>query len=71
VVPETISVVVVEMVLRFPEDGLRLESSAKAMAALPAQAFAITLSESVIGDMIECVQNGDGIRLSLGNNPVS
>jgi RNA polymerase II elongation factor ELL len=59
------------MVLKISEAGLQLESSAKSMAALPMQAFAITLSDSVIEDMIECVQNGQDIKLSLGNNPVS
>ena len=41
------------------------------MAALPVQAFALTLSSSVIEDMIQSVQNGEGVKLSLGNNPVS
>lgn len=59
------------MVLRIPETGLQLESSAKAADTLPLQAFAITLSDNVIEDLIQCVQNGDDIRLSLGNVPVS
>lgn len=59
------------MVLRIPETGLQLESSAKAADTLPLQAFAITLSDSVIEDLIQCVQNGDDVRLSLGNVPVS
>ncbi|KAK0657550.1 hypothetical protein B0T16DRAFT_62770 [Cercophora newfieldiana] len=57
------------MVVNVPDGGLALESSAKAMAGLPMQAFAITLSDSVIEDMIECVQSGQGIQLSLGGNP--
>ncbi len=59
------------MVLSVPDAGLLLESSAKAMAGLPMPAFAITLSDSVIEDMIACVQNGQDIQLSLGSNPVS
>jgi RNA polymerase II elongation factor ELL len=58
------------MVFNVPDSGLALESSAKAMAGLPMQAFAITLSDSVIENMIECVQNGQGIQLSLGSSPV-
>ncbi|KAK0731431.1 hypothetical protein B0H67DRAFT_549197 [Lasiosphaeris hirsuta] len=57
------------MVLNIPDSGLLLESSAKTMAGLPMQAFAITLSDSVIENMIECVQNGQDIQLSLGNTP--
>ncbi|KAL2137915.1 hypothetical protein VTI28DRAFT_3284 [Corynascus sepedonium] len=57
------------MVLNFPESGVVIESSAKDTAALPAQAFAITLSDSVIEDMILCVQNGGDIQLALGSNP--
>ncbi|KAK0631797.1 hypothetical protein B0T14DRAFT_11552 [Immersiella caudata] len=57
------------MVVNVPDSGLALESSAKAMAGLPMQAFAITLSDSVIEDMIECVQNGQDIQLSLGSSP--
>ena len=41
------------------------------MVGLPAQAFAISLSDSAIEDMIKRVQNGEGIQLSLGENPVS
>lgn len=59
------------MVFNVPDGGLSLDSSARAMAGLPAQAFGITLSNSVIEDMIACVQNGGDIELSLGSNPVS
>jgi hypothetical protein len=59
------------MGLNIPESGILLESSASAMAGLPAQAFAITLSGSAIEDMIACVQNGGDIQLALGSNPVS
>lgn len=62
----------VKMVLNFPESGVVIESSAiKDMAEFPTQAFAITLSDSVIEDMIFCVQNGGDIQLALGSNPVS
>lgn len=59
------------MVVNIPDNGLVLESSAKAIAGLPTQAFAISLSDSVIEDMIECFNNGQGLQLSLGSNPVS
>lgn len=58
------------MVLRIPEAGLQLESSAKSADILPLQAFAITLSDSLIEDLIQCSQNGEDIKLSLGNVPV-
>ncbi|KAM7206778.1 hypothetical protein V8F33_000421 [Rhypophila sp. PSN 637] len=57
------------MVVNIPDNGLLLESSAKAMVGLPTQAFAITLSDSMIEDMIKCVQDGGDLQLSLGNNP--
>lgn len=57
--------------LKVPESGLQLEGSTGKDASLPPQAFAVTLSDNVIEDMIKCVQNGDGIQLSLGANPVS
>ena len=59
------------MVFNIPESGLALESSARAMAGLPTQAFAITLSDSVIENMIQCVRGGQDIQLSLGSSPVS
>lgn len=58
--------------LRIPDSGLLLEGSgSKSAASLPAQAFAITLSDNVIEDMIKCVQSGEDIQLSLGSSPVS
>ncbi|KAK3336944.1 hypothetical protein B0T19DRAFT_396632 [Cercophora scortea] len=57
------------MMLKMPDNGLILESSAKAMAGLPTLAFGITLSDRDIEDMIACVQNGQDIQLSLGGNP--
>lgn len=58
-------------ILAVPESGLQLESSTKSSNFLPLQAFNIALNDSVIEDMIKCVQNGDQIELALGNNPVS
>ncbi|CCT62713.1 uncharacterized protein FFUJ_00705 [Fusarium fujikuroi IMI 58289] len=55
--------------LKVPESGLQLEGSTGKDASLPSQAFAVTLSDNVIEDMIKCVQNGDGIQLALGANP--
>ncbi|RGP70318.1 hypothetical protein FLONG3_7496 [Fusarium longipes] len=55
--------------LKVPESGLQLEGSTGKDASLPTQAFALTLSDVLIEDMIKCVQNGDGIQLSLGTNP--
>jgi len=61
----------VKMVLKVPDAGLALECSVKAMAALPSQAFAVTLNDKLLEDMIACVQNGQEIQLSLGDAPVS
>ncbi|CEI64603.1 hypothetical protein FVEN_g11629 [Fusarium venenatum] len=55
--------------LKVPESGLQLEGSTGKDASLPSQAFALTLSDVLIEDMIKCVQNGDGVQLSLGANP--
>ncbi|KAH8682185.1 hypothetical protein BX600DRAFT_505796 [Xylariales sp. PMI_506] len=55
-------------ILGVPENGLLLECS-ESNDYLPAQAFGITLNDSVIEDMIRCVQNGQEIELFLGNNP--
>lgn len=55
--------------LTIPDAGLHLESSAKMANALPLQAFGITLSDSMIEDMIRCVQDGEEIELVLGSEP--
>ncbi|KAM0335348.1 hypothetical protein ACHAQA_000393 [Verticillium albo-atrum] len=55
--------------LKVPDAGLQLEGSADASVGVPLQAFALNLSDSVIEDMIRCVQNGEDIQLSLGNSP--
>lgn len=57
--------------LRVPDTGLQLESSGTPGPAAPNQAFALTLSNNVIEDMIKCVQNDGEIHLSLGSAPVS
>ena len=57
--------------LRVPGDGLLLSGSPGESESFPSQAFAITLSDDVIGDLVRCAQNGDGIELSLGSSPVS
>lgn len=59
------------MVLSVPDTGLHLESSAKSADTLPLQAFALTLNDNVIEDLIQRVQNGGDVKLSLGNVPVS
>ncbi|KAI1334379.1 hypothetical protein F5Y15DRAFT_291413 [Xylariaceae sp. FL0016] len=56
-------------VLAVPDAGLQLDSSARSADFLPMQAFGITLDDSVIEDMIKCVQKGQDIELTLGNNP--
>jgi RNA polymerase II elongation factor ELL len=58
------------MALNMPET-LVLSSSADMMSGLPQQAFALTLSDNIIEDMIACVQKGQEIQLSLGDTPVS
>ncbi|ROT42273.1 COM1 protein [Sodiomyces alkalinus F11] len=55
--------------LKIPDAGLELEGSGSSISPLPAQAFAVTLSDGVIEDMIKCIQNGENIQLSLGNCP--
>ncbi|KAI2625985.1 hypothetical protein GGS26DRAFT_562855 [Hypomontagnella submonticulosa] len=55
--------------LAIPETGLLLESPANSADHLPLQAFGITLSDSIIEDMIKCVQGGQEIELTLGNSP--
>lgn len=58
--------------LKIPDNGVMLKGSASADAgSLPHQAFAISLSDNVIENMIKCVQTGGDISLALGENPVS
>lgn len=56
--------------LRVPDDGLLLSGSPGDEKSFPSQAFAITLSDDVIEDLVKCFQNGEGIQLSLGSSPV-
>uniref|UniRef100_A0A8H7N7I0 Uncharacterized protein n=1 Tax=Bionectria ochroleuca TaxID=29856 RepID=A0A8H7N7I0_BIOOC len=56
--------------LKIPDNGVMLKGSASADAgSLPHQAFAISLSDNVIENMIKCVQTGGDISLALGENP--
>ncbi|KAH7156262.1 hypothetical protein EDB81DRAFT_382386 [Dactylonectria macrodidyma] len=55
--------------LKVPEAGWQLEGPASNDSEVPQQAFALTLSDNVIEDMIKCVQNGDGLNLTLGSTP--
>ncbi len=62
---------VIDMALEIPDDGLELQCSDHVMVDLPIQAFAITIDDSVLEEMRLCAENGDDIKLSLGNSPVS
>jgi hypothetical protein len=53
--------------LKIPEAGLRLDGPD---SSSPGQAFPITLSDSVIEGMVNCVRNGGNIELALGSTPV-
>ncbi|TGJ87566.1 hypothetical protein E0Z10_g1195 [Xylaria hypoxylon] len=55
--------------LRIPDAGLRLESSPSSRDFLPMQAFGVTLNNSMIEDMIRCVQSGQNVELTLGTAP--
>lgn len=52
--------------LTIPDAGLHLESSAKLANALPLQAFGITLSDSMIEDLIRSVQDGEDVGMVMG-----
>jgi RNA polymerase II elongation factor ELL len=60
--------------LVIPESGMSLGSSLET-ASKPGSAvlevFGLTLSDSLIEEMIKCVQNDKPIQLSLGEQPVS
>ncbi|KAF7541270.1 hypothetical protein G7054_g776 [Neopestalotiopsis clavispora] len=51
-----------------PDGGLHLESS-EPSDSLPMQAFGVTLNDSLIEDLINCVQKGSQIELFLGSTP--
>ncbi|KAF2964085.1 hypothetical protein GQX73_g9490 [Xylaria multiplex] len=55
--------------LRIPDAGLPLESSPSSRDFLPMQAFGVTLNNSMIEDMIRCVQSGQNVELTLGGTP--
>ncbi|KAI0911121.1 hypothetical protein F4823DRAFT_561311 [Ustulina deusta] len=55
--------------LIIPDAGLQLESSPSSRDFLPMQAFGITLNNSMIEDMIKCVQSGQNVELTLGGTP--
>ncbi|KAI1309814.1 hypothetical protein F5Y03DRAFT_58439 [Xylaria venustula] len=55
--------------LKIPETGLQLESPPSSRDFLPMQAFGITLNDSMIEDMIKCVQSGQNVELTLGGAP--
>ncbi|ETS74785.1 hypothetical protein PFICI_13269 [Pestalotiopsis fici W106-1] len=54
--------------MTIPDGGLHLESS-ESSDSLPMQAFGVTLNDSLIEDLINCVQKGTQIELFLGSNP--
>ena len=57
--------------LKIPEGGVMLKGSpGQDWDPLPQQAFPISLSDSVIEGMIQCVQDGGNIQLELGAKPV-
>ncbi len=59
--------------MRIPETGLTLESSrgssSKAGPAVPS-VIGLTLSNSMIEEMIKCVQHDKPIQFSMGDYPV-
>ncbi|KAI0426883.1 hypothetical protein F5Y09DRAFT_333805 [Xylaria sp. FL1042] len=55
--------------LKIPDAGLQLGSSPGSRDFLPMQAFGITLNNSMIEDMIKCVQSGQNVELTLGSSP--
>lgn len=58
--------------LKIPEGGVMLKGSpGEDSDPLPQQAFTLSLSDSVIEGMIQCVQDGGDIQLALGAQPVS
>ena len=55
---------------QLPENVL-LDCHPMTMGRLPQQAFAVSLSDRMIDDMVKCVKNGQDIHVSTGDNPVS
>lgn len=59
--------------LVIPESGLSLQGSQGAGSKAvpkPQNVFGLTLNDAVMEEMIRCVQNGKGLQLSLGEQPV-
>lgn len=57
------------MSIVIPTGGLELETAVDKMPSLPLQAFAITLSDGMLEDLIDSFRNGNEIELSLGQSP--
>ncbi|KAI1324827.1 hypothetical protein F5Y16DRAFT_288864 [Xylariaceae sp. FL0255] len=55
--------------LEIPASGLQLDGPPSSRNILPMQAFGITLNDSMIEDMIRCVQKGQDVEIALGNKP--
>ncbi|KAI0467111.1 hypothetical protein F4859DRAFT_495174 [Xylaria cf. heliscus] len=55
--------------LKITDAGLQLESTPSSRDSLPLQAFGVVLNDSMIEDMIRCVQSGQNVELTLGNTP--
>jgi RNA polymerase II elongation factor ELL len=60
--------------LRVPDSGLSFESVTASKApkngSPPQDVIGLTLTDDLIEQMIQCVQNGKPIQLSLGTRPV-
>ncbi|KAJ2904080.1 com1 regulatory protein [Zalerion maritima] len=54
---------------QLPDFGILLDCHPKTMDTLPQQAIAMNLNDDIIEDMIKCVQDGQDVELSMGNNP--
>ncbi|KAF4125148.1 hypothetical protein GMORB2_3987 [Geosmithia morbida] len=56
--------------IKIPESGVLLKGApGEDSDPLPQQAFAFSLSDNVIEDMIKCVQDGGDLQLALGSKP--
>ncbi|ODA76106.1 hypothetical protein RJ55_08389 [Drechmeria coniospora] len=55
--------------LKVPETGLLLEGSPEGESAVPRQAFVISLSDLVVGQLIQSARNGDKLNVSMGSKP--
>lgn len=57
--------------LKVPDSGLLLDGTSDRDSPVPPQAFALTIPDSIIQDIINGAKNGKQIQLALGANPVS